>query len=163
MFGLRSVAIGLATLLLLTAAGCGGDGTNTVDSDSEDLAPELASAVEAGDSDPGPLAGTWAGTLEQEGQPSFPVHATIRSLTDRAENTVNYGGSINCLGNWKFRPNAGSGETVEFTEVIDSGRGGNCKGRGTVSLTATSDPHALDYVFKGGGIESSGTLTRERP
>jgi hypothetical protein len=84
------------------------------------------------------------------------VTATIASLTDAERNTVSYTG-IDCRGHWHFLSR--NTRAFTFREIIASGEGRACKGRGTVRLTPTPDG-SLDYEFHGGGVSSRGVLTR---
>ena len=86
----------------------------------------------------------------------FRVEADIRSLRPPGRNTVAYTG-IDCRGGWTYLGE--SGGEYRFREVIDRGRGGKCKGEGEVSLRRRPDGR-LDYEFRGGGVESSGVLSR---
>jgi hypothetical protein len=86
----------------------------------------------------------------------FEVEATIGSLEEPKQNTVTYGG-IECSGTWTFEGREGG--AFVFREVIDRGEGGECKGAGTVTLTPVARDE-LDYVFRGGGVESEGLLER---
>jgi hypothetical protein len=70
--------------------------------------------------------------------------------------TVHYT-DIDCGGNWTYLGRDGS--AYRFREVIDRGAGGECKGAGVVTLTPVADDR-LAYVFRGGGIESRGPLSR---
>ena len=102
------------------------------------------------------IEGRWSGELNQKAQSSFRVDATIGSLDNPKQNTVHYTG-IDCSGNWTFQ---GRQDTAyRFREVIDRGRSKTCKGAGTVNLTPVS-ADSLDYVFRGGGVESQGVLSR---
>jgi hypothetical protein len=104
------------------------------------------------------ITGHWTGTLHQLGLGSFELDAEIRSLEDAAENPVSYT-VIDCEGTWDYRGK--QGQAFEFREVIDEGEGGDCKGQGTVTLTP-SGANELAYAFSGDGVESRGTITRDR-
>jgi hypothetical protein len=125
-----------AALLLL--AGCGED---------EGTTPESGDPIAS-------VAGDWEGTLDQKDMPPFPIEVTIASASDREENVVSYGGTIDCSGTWRYIEHHGA--TVLFEEVIASGEGGNCKGRGRVRVTPSHGD--LDYQFRGGGVVSRGRL-----
>jgi hypothetical protein len=129
---LLPLAVALALL-----AGCGDDESSTSASD-----PIAA------------VSGTWQGTLHQKDTKPFPIEVTIASADDPDDNVVNYGGSIDCSGTWRYL--GSDGDTFEFEEVIDSGQGGACKGRGRVTVRHSAEE--LDYEFRGGGVESRGTL-----
>jgi hypothetical protein len=98
----------------------------------------------------------WRGTLRQTGLAPFTITATIRSLGEPGANTVAYSG-IDCSGHWRYLGRRG-GE-YRFLEVIDRGRGGTCKGVGTVTLRPAGADR-LRYAFRGGGVESRGVLSR---
>lgn len=103
------------------------------------------------------ILGKWSGELRQRGVRPFGVTATISSLERAEGNVVRYGGEIGCSGRWEF---LGRRRTAyRFREVIDRGRGGKCKGTGTVTLVPAGADR-LDYDFHGGGAESAGVLRR---
>jgi hypothetical protein len=104
------------------------------------------------------VVGDWSGTLHQAQTEPFPIDVHVESQDDPKLNVVHYGGEIDCSGSWTYR--GAEGSEVSFREVIDRGRGGRCKGSGTVRLTTTGDPDRLDYAFRGGGVESAGVLSR---
>jgi hypothetical protein len=131
--------VSLLVLALAPFAGCGDDDGSTTSSAADPITP---------------VAGTWEGTLHQRDTRPFPIEVSITSSSDPEANIVNYGGSIDCSGTWSYR--ATEGVRVEFEEVIDSGEGGSCKGRG--SVTVTPDGSELDYEFRGGGVRSEGVL-----
>lgn len=133
----------MAALALALTAGCGSSGDQSISSSSSSV--------------PGfQIVGSWSGELHQKGLQPFRVSASIRDLRDPASNTVHYTG-INCGGNWTYLGR--SGEAYRFREVIDRGAGGSCKGVGEVTVTPRG-PDTLAYVFRGGGVESRGDLTR---
>ena len=99
------------------------------------------------------IDGDWRGQLRQKGLKPFTVRAQITGPD--GPNTVHYTG-IDCSGKWTYEGRIG--DEYSFNERIDRGKGGKCKGAGTVALTAVG-PAKLDYVFRGGGVESKGTLT----
>jgi len=103
------------------------------------------------------LRGSWTGLLHQRGMRPFRVWARIADPDGRAGNTVRYSG-LGCRGHWTAL--AAPGRAHRFTETITAGAGGSCKGSGTVTLRPTGDPNALRYVFRGGGVTSSGILRR---
>jgi hypothetical protein len=150
--------IAVLALALTLTAGCGSSGSDST---------STTSAV------PGfQIVGSWSGELHQKGLQPFRVTSNIRDLSEPAKNTVHYTG-IDCDGNWTYLgsgtvSSGGTGQTAtgvtshpiyRFREVINRGIGGNCKGVGRVTLTARG-PNTLDYVFRGGGVESRGQLTR---
>jgi hypothetical protein len=104
------------------------------------------------------LTGKWRGQLTQKGLPPFTVAASIRDLEDAAANTVHYSG-IDCGGNWTYLGRDDG--AYRFREVIDRGAGGACKGVGVVTLTPAAGGR-LGYEFRGGGVESTGLLSRVR-
>ena len=66
------------------------------------------------------------------------------------------------MATWKF-DGLGSADApvYEFTEQITTGAGGACKGSGTIKLASDdAAPTQLSYVFRGGDVRSSGTLTK---
>jgi len=134
---MRRHAIAAASCLVLLA-GCGGDEATTTSAEDPIAA----------------VTGAWEGVLHQKATAPFPVEVSINSSSDPAANVVRYGGAINCSGTWRYLGTDGS--SVEFEEVIDSGQGGRCKGRG--SVTVTPDGAELDYEFSGGGVVSRGVL-----
>jgi hypothetical protein len=147
----RHLFVPLVALLLL-AAGCGnGDG-----------------AIEPGATgDEGvtrQIAGRWTGTLHQEKLAPFEIAVDISS--DGA-GEVAYSG-IRCGGEWSLDGVESSlPPRYIFTEEINSGAGGICKGRGTVSLipiqgNSPNEPaySRMNYRFTGGGVTSRGLLHR---
>ena len=102
------------------------------------------------------IVGKWQGQLHQRGLEPFKATATVRGLGRSARNTVHYTG-INCSGRWTYLGRKGS--SYRFREKITSGRGGSCKGVGTVTLTPAG-ANRVDYVFRGGGVVSRGVLVR---
>jgi hypothetical protein len=146
MSGRVQAAAALAALLL-AAGGCGG-------SDEEDGSTGGTVAPQ-GEAPPRAFpAGEWQGRLAQRGLPPFQIRASIRSRTDPSRNTVAYTG-IDCRGNWRYLGRRGP--DFRFREVIDRGRGGDCKGVGTVTLRYIG-PDRLRYEFRGGGVASSGFI-----
>ena len=136
-----------AALLVLPLAGCGEKEEPVL----SELPPPPDPAQEF------EILGDWEGQLRQTGVKPFGIRVTIASLEQPKRNVVRYGGEIACSGTWEF---LGKHQTAfRFREVIDSGGGGKCKGTGTVTLTPF-DADGLDYEFRGGGIESAGTLKR---
>jgi hypothetical protein len=101
------------------------------------------------------VIGSWHGELHQRAVPSFQIAVTVGSLSSSAANRVHYTG-LNCGGHWTYLGT--SGATVRFREVIDTGRGGKCKGAGEVTLTR--EGARLRYGFSGGGVVSRGLLSR---
>jgi hypothetical protein len=138
----RALIAAIAAAALLAMAGCGGSGTEGTSTSA---------------SGAGVLPGQWKGRLHQQGLEPFTVTATIASPTGSAGNEVHYTG-IDCSGRWSFLGSRGSEH--RFREVIDRGRGGKCKGVGTVTLTTTAAADRLGYEFRGGGVTSRGTLRR---
>lgn len=140
---LLRLIIALALVPALLAAGCGDDDDEATDE------PGVEAEYD--------ITGSWRGELQQKGLDDFRVEATIGSLDDPAQNTVEYTG-IDCGGNWAYLGRAGS--AFRFREEIDRGAGGDCKGEGTVTLTPFSSD-GVDYNFRGGGVESAGVLKRQ--
>ena len=102
------------------------------------------------------ITGTWAGELRQKGRKPFEVEASIVSLERSKQNTVRYSG-IDCSGSWDFL--GATSTAYRFREVIDRGKSKSCKGKGTVELTPLTQ-NSVDYVFRGGGVTSTGRLDR---
>jgi len=102
-----------------------------------------------------PIAGTWSGTLEQRGIKPFTVRVTIASAQKPAKNPVSYTG-LSCAGTWDFQSREEAG--YHFREVISRGAGAKCKGVGDVTVTPRGN--RLAYRFSGGGVTSSGVLSR---
>jgi hypothetical protein len=105
---------------------------------------------------PRSVVGRWQGTLHQHGLKPFEVRVKIVSATQRDRNVVHYTG-IDCSGTWSYL--GADGPQVRFREVIDSGVGGKCKGKGTVTVSAAAADRLL-YEFRGGGVASRGVLNR---
>jgi hypothetical protein len=146
MSGRAQGAAALAALLL-AASGCGGS--------EEDTGTAGGTAAPQGVAPPHAFpAGEWQGRLAQRGLPPFQMRASIRSRTDPSRNSVAYTG-IDCRGNWRYLGRRGP--DFRFREVIDRGRGGDCKGVGTVTLRYIG-PDRLRYEFRGGGVASSGFI-----
>jgi hypothetical protein len=118
------------------------------------------------------IAGSWAGNLHQSGLAPFKIAVNITANgSGRVAYTV-----IDCGGDWDLR---GTQPTTPpryiFTETIDQGAGGTCKGTGTVTLSPIQghSPNRpaytrINYSFTGGGVTSRGLLRRihagdERP
>jgi len=164
--GSTLLALG-ATLLLLALAGVAGGCGEKSEPDLNDVTsteelPLGDQLRQLGDQDittAGPIQGRWRGTLQQKGIKPFPIDVRINSLADAKRNPVTYGGQIGCSGTWRYI--GGDGPVVRFQEVIDSGRGGNCKGEGTVTLRYPADgaTDQLLYRFAGGGVSSSGKIS----
>jgi hypothetical protein len=128
-----------AALAAIALAGCGNsnDGETTATTVSADTKP---------------IAGDWTGTLTQKGLPPFRIAVSINGT---GTGVVAYTG-INCGGIWTAGTKHSAG--YEFTEQIEFGSGGSCKGTGTVDLTPSGS--RLAYTFAGGGITSRGVLSR---
>jgi hypothetical protein len=147
-------ARGLALLLAIGAlliAGC----------DSDEDAGDLTTP---GDGVTRQISGRWIGKLHQKGLPPFRIAADIGS---DSMGHVAYTG-IDCGGSWQL---TGVSQSLPpqyaFTETIEEGAGGSCKGTGTVSLSPIQDdaPNSpaysqMTYRFTGGGVTSSGQLRR---
>jgi hypothetical protein len=133
----------LAALAPALLASCGGRGAGGAGSTA--AAPRPVSVI-----------GRWQGRLHQRGLAPFTVTADVRSLRHGGDNRVWYSG-IACSGSWR---NLGRlGAAWRFREVIRRGRGGKCKGVGTVTLTPATGGR-LGYRFQGGGVVSPGVLSR---
>jgi hypothetical protein len=103
------------------------------------------------------ITGEWKGQLTQKGLKPFTVTAAIVSLERSKQNVVRYTG-IDCSGTWDYL--GATATAYRFREVIDRGRGGKCKGVGTVALTPLTDDR-VGYVFNGRGVTSEGVLNRQ--
>jgi hypothetical protein len=123
-------------LIALLIAGCGGSDNDTND----------ARDTEA-------IVGNWGGTLTQQGLKPFKIAGFI---DPHGQAAVVYTG-INCGGTWS-ETEGDPPNSYTFTEHIQFGSGGNCKGIGTVTLKRAGAQ--LAYTFHGGGVASTGTLSR---
>jgi hypothetical protein len=142
-------------LIALVAAGCG----EKSEPDLSEIPPPPQPQPPAPPKGlPHAVVGDWQGTLEQKGIKPFPIRVAIVSATDPEKNPVHYGGRIDCSGTWSYLDTRGP--VVRFRERIDSGAGGDCKGTGTVTVQASQNGR-LQYRFSGGGIESSGVLSKD--
>jgi hypothetical protein len=133
--------IALLSVLAMVLAGCGG-------SSGGDKTTSTAAATG------GPareIQGSWAGKLTQAGIPPFRIAVVISA---DGTGLVAYTG-IECGGHWKL--DTSDAPQYVFTESIDAGAGGKCKGSGTVHLVHTPSG-TLQYRFEGGGVTSTGFL-----
>ncbi len=131
-------------LVALSAVGCGGN-------DSSGTAGLTQ-----------PIAGDWTGTLKQSGLKPFRIAVRIEAT---GTGRVAYTG-IDCGGTWHTSEVLSSEPPrYEVTEQIDEGAGGECKGRGRVSLQPKTSLRSspLRYRFTGGGVTSRGVLNRTDP
>jgi hypothetical protein len=144
---LPSALISGALLAAAALAGCGAGGPE----------PPAGSGPRAGPSAEADLIGRWRGRLRQRDLEPFTATADIRSLREPRRNVVLYTG-IDCGGYWTYLGR--EEQTFRFRETIDRGKGGDCKGVGTVTLERESADR-LRYEFRGGGVESRGTLVRQ--
>ncbi len=128
----------------LCCAGCGSGGNDGGTTTAVVSTPEIA--------------GDWAGTLTQKGLAPFRI--AVRISPD-GTGRVAYTG-IECGGRWTLKSALASSPPAgyNFRERITQGTGGNCKGRGVVSIGPDSPraPKKLGYGFTGGGVSSEGTL-----
>jgi hypothetical protein len=137
----------LAALAALALAACG--------EKEEPSAKELAQATEEQQAEEEfEIVGDWRGQLQQKGLKPFVVTARITGA--EGPNTVHYTG-IDCSGEWTYEGR--TGDSYSFNERIDRNEGGECKGSGTVTLSVESADE-LGFEFRGGGVESRGTLER---
>jgi hypothetical protein len=151
----RKLFVPLFALLLL-AAGCGS---------VNDAAEPGETAAESGVTRQ--IAGNWKGKLQQEGLPPFEIAVDIGP---DSTGEVAYTG-IKCGGDWTLdRVKTSIPPLYTFTEQINQGAGGTCKGTGTASITPIQDTqpnepayNRLNYSFTGGGVTSSGVLHRTDP
>jgi hypothetical protein len=134
----------LASALLV--AGCGSD---------NDSSGATSTAASKGGSTR-EIVGQWTGTLTQPGLPPFRMAALIFSGAGKVAYT-----GIDCAGDWKLAGGGDPGPTYVFTETINEGAGGECKGTGTVHLDQFA-PKRLGYRFEGGGVSSQGVLRPAR-
>ena len=144
----------LLALGVVLVAGCGdGDGDGTTLENSSGITRQIA--------------GGWVGHLHQKGLKPFKVAADINPS---GAGRVAYTG-IKCGGDWTLSSvlNTRPPHYI-FTEVIETGRGGSCKGRGKVDLLPIQrqEPNGpaytrMNYTFTGGGVTSSGLLRRVHP
>jgi hypothetical protein len=136
----------LVAVAVIAAAGCGGSGGGA--------APSTAATSEQPTR---AIAGSWTGTLRQTGLPQFRIAVVI----DRGGTaTVAYTG-IDCGGRWTLDNGDDARRSYVFTEQITHGKGGSCKGTGTVDLVRT-ERGTVRYRFEGGGVTSSGVLSPGR-
>jgi hypothetical protein len=129
------------SVLVMVLAGCGGssDGGSTTSTAAATSGPTRE------------IQGPWAGKLTQAGIAPFRVAVVISA---DGTGLVAYTG-IECGGHWRL--NSSSAPSYVFTESIDAGAGGKCKGSGTVHLVHTPSG-TLQYRFEGGGVTSTGLL-----
>jgi hypothetical protein len=133
--------LALLGVIALVVVGCGGD-SNSSNSTS-------AAAIKGGSSVE--ISGAWAGKLTQARLAPFKVAVAIFNGTARVAYT-----GIDCAGDWKLAGGGDPGPAYVFTETINQGAGGKCKGTGTVHLERSSN--RLRYRFAGGGVTSEGVL-----
>jgi hypothetical protein len=145
-----AICAAVTAILALGLAGCG----EKEEPSAADLDEEAALQAEDELAPDFPIAGDWKGELSQKGLKPFTVTAEIAGPD--GPNTVHYSG-IDCSGRWTFEGEVGGDYT--FNERIQRGQGGKCKGAGTVTLSPDADD-TLGYEFRGGGVESRGTLER---
>ena len=108
--------IATLSVLVMVLAGCGGSS----DGDSTGSTAAATSGPAA------QIQGPWTGELTQAGIAPFRIAVVISA---DGTGLVAYTG-IECGGHWKLDSSAAP-EYV-FTESIDAGAGGRCKGSGTV-------------------------------
>jgi hypothetical protein len=101
------------------------------------------------------IAGTWTGNLSQSGLAPFRIAVVIGA---DGSGEVAYTG-IDCAGTWDL--DSGEAPSYVFTETIERGKGGKCKGTGTVHLRHAGS--TLRYRFDGGGVTSAGLLVPANP
>jgi hypothetical protein len=138
------LALLMASVLL--AVGCG--------SESGSSNTTSTTAAKAGSTRE--ILGQWTGTLTQAGLPPFRVAALIFSGAGKVAYT-----GIDCAGDWKLDGGGDTSGSYVFTETINQGAGGKCKGTGTVHLDQVA-PKRLRYRFEGGGVSSRGILRPAR-
>lgn len=135
----RWLALAVASGVLLIA-GCGSDGSSS---------SHAANSTKE-------IAGDWTGTLHQKGLRSFRVAVQIQA---DGTGKVAYTG-IECGGTWELHEVFDSRPPkYGFTETIDEGAGGACKGSGDVTVQPDLvASNRLHYKFTGGGVTSTGLL-----
>jgi hypothetical protein len=136
--------LAVLVVVALATAGCGGSDENSTST----------AATKGGSTRR--IVGQWAGTLTQAGLPPFHVAALIFSGAGRVAYT-----GIDCAGDWKLDSGGDSSGSYVFTETINQGAGGVCKGTGKVHLENFA-PKRLRYSFEGGGVTSQGILRPAR-
>jgi hypothetical protein len=115
------------------------------------------------------ISGNWRGTLHQAKLPPFQIAVDI-SAGNTAQ--VAYTG-IKCGGEWSLdqvQAPSPSHFIYVFTEQINQGAGGSCKGTGRVSVSPIqreipNEPayQQMRYRFSGGGVTSRGLIHRTDP
>jgi hypothetical protein len=113
------------------------------------------------------ISGRWIGKLHQKGLAPFEIAVDIGA---DGTGQVAYTG-IQCGGEWVLdEAQPSTPPRYRFTEEINEGAGGTCKGTGTVSLSPIQghSPNRpaygrLNYRFAGGGVTSRGLLHRTDP
>lgn len=144
----RALLTTLAAALLAAGTAACGEKQENIDSSAAD-APDISAIV-----------GAWSGQLQQRGLDPFLVAVRIEQPGSGRRTQVAYTG-INCGGSWKLKAaRQADPPSYLFAEQIDEGAGGECKGRGSVTLGPTPNGAGLSYSFLGGGVQSTGTLTR---
>jgi hypothetical protein len=148
------MARGPALLLAIGALLIGGCGSDASSSDVTALGAGITRQI----------SGRWTGELRQKGLEPFKIAVDIGS---DGQGQVAYTG-IECGGEWTLNEVQPSAPPLySFTEEIEEGSGGECKGTGTVSLSPIQGhiPNQpaysqLSYSFTGGGVTSRGLLHR---
>ncbi len=147
-------ALAAAALMVLPLAGCGEKDEPDLGSAATTTSSTATTAAEPA----AEVAGDWTGQLTQKGLKPFQVGVRI---DPSGSGQVAYTG-INCGGTWGLGPvRAAEGSAVPryfFRETIKTGAGGDCKGKGSVTITPADG--SLTYEFVGGGVESRGTLAK---
>jgi hypothetical protein len=142
--------IPLVSLFVALLGGCGSSGDDGTTS---------TAAIKELPARAGAIAGDWEGTLYQKGLPPFQIAVRIDpSGTGRVAYT-----GIDCAGEWEPRGIVGfQSRYFAFTERINRGAGGECKGTGRVKayLDLATGEGRLRYGFAGGGVRSRGVLRR---
>ena len=138
------IAAPMAVVLLVAGCDSGSDTGNST----------ATGAIKSGSTQE--IVGQWAGTLTQAGLPQFKVAVLIFNRAGKVAYT-----GIDCAGDWKLDSGGDASGSYVFTETVNEGAGGECKGTGRVHLDRLA-PKRLRYRFEGGGVSSQGILRPAR-
>ena len=123
-----------------------------------DPAPSRSATAERTHQEPKVLLGYWAGQIRQAHVSPFWLTVRIASLEDPRQNVYSYTG-IGCSGIWRFLGQ--DGPKFRLREINIGAGGPMCKNLGTVTLLPVGDD-VLHFRYRGDGVTSHGTLTRQR-